>query len=474
MLSGSRQSLAKNFLYQFIYQGLIFIIPLIVSPYLTRVIGKMGLGIYTYVNSIAYYFIILANLGISRHGQRIISQKSGKEEELRKAFWSLLFLHFLISLLSLAAYFVFICICVKENKDIYIIEGIYVASAMFDITWFFWGMENFKSVAIKNTVIKMMECILIFSCVHSSMDLWKYALISASSIFVGQVVMIPQACSIARPIRFSRTDFIQHMKPLLMFSISVIAVSMYTIFDKVLLGFMMTKDNVALYEYSNKIINIPKVVLSVIGTVMFPKACKMAELKEVKMQKKYIDLSFIITAFLGMASIFGLLAIADEFVVIYYGEQFADCGALIKIFSPLIFIIGAGDIIRTQYLIPNKMDKEFNFCILINAVINIVLSISLIPIWGIYGAVIGTISAELFGFIYQIKLSKNFIMYRKIVKLCFPFLMLGGIMYMVMVSLSGILQKTVTGMMIKIAVGLCVYLVGTILFFLRNRSEDRI
>lgn len=162
ILSGARRSLAKNFLYQFIYQGLIFIIPLIVSPYLTRVIGKMGLGIYTYINSIAYYFIILANLGISRHGQRIISQKYGKEEELRKAFWSLLFLHFLISLLSAALYFIFVFTCVKDNKDIYIIEGIYVASAIFDITWFFWGMENFKSVAIKNTVIKIMECILIF------------------------------------------------------------------------------------------------------------------------------------------------------------------------------------------------------------------------------------------------------------------------------------------------------------------------
>ena len=469
ILSGARQSLAKNFLYQFIYQGLIFIIPLIVSPYLTRVIGKMGLGIYTYINSIAYYFIILANLGISRHGQRIISQKYGKEEELRKAFWSLLFLHFLISLLSAALYFIFVFTCVKDNKDIYIIEGIYVASAIFDITWFFWGMENFKSVAIKNTVIKIMECIFIFSCVHSSTDLWKYALISALSIFLGQVAMIPQACSIARPVRFSRTDLFQHMKPLLMFSISVIAVSMYTIFDKVLLGFMMTKDNVALYEYSNKIINIPKVVLSVIGTVMFPKACKMAELKEFEKQKKYIYLSFIITSFLGMASIFGIFAIADEFVIIYYGNQFAECGEIIKIFAPLIFIIGAGDIIRTQYLIPNKMDKEFNMCILMNAIINIVLSMSLIPLWGIYGAVIGTISAEIFGFIYQIKLSKTYIMYGEIVKSCFPFLIIGGIMYMIMNLLSEIVQKSVIGMMIKIFIGALVYLVGAFIWFLKNR-----
>ena len=170
-----------------------------------------------------------------------------------------------------------------------------------------------------------------------------------------------------------------------------------------------------------------------------------------------------------MASIFGIFAIADEFVIIYYGNQFAECGEIIKIFAPLIFIIGAGDIIRTQYLIPNKMDKEFNMCILMNAIINIVLSMSLIPLWGIYGAVIGTISAEIFGFIYQIKLSKTYIMYGEIVKSCFPFLIIGGIMYMIMKLLSEIVQKSVIGMMIKIFIGALVYLVGAFIWFLKNR-----
>ncbi|RGS74956.1 flippase, partial [Coprococcus sp. AF21-14LB] len=68
------------------YQGLILIVPLILSPCLTRTLQETAIGIYSYTNSIAYYFVILSLLGISRHGQRIISQSSENSIELRKNF----------------------------------------------------------------------------------------------------------------------------------------------------------------------------------------------------------------------------------------------------------------------------------------------------------------------------------------------------------------------------------------------------
>ena len=83
------QSLKGNFIFQSLYQVITLVIPFIVAPYLTRVLGSNNLGIYTYVGSIASYFVILANLGISKHGQRIIASRRNDNIELRKAFWSL-------------------------------------------------------------------------------------------------------------------------------------------------------------------------------------------------------------------------------------------------------------------------------------------------------------------------------------------------------------------------------------------------
>ena len=88
-----KENLKKNFAFQFLYQIVVLVIPMILSPYLTRTLQETSLGIYSYVYSIAYYFVVVANLGISRHGQRIIAQSRDDHKKLRKAFWSLFTFH---------------------------------------------------------------------------------------------------------------------------------------------------------------------------------------------------------------------------------------------------------------------------------------------------------------------------------------------------------------------------------------------
>lgn len=453
-----KDSLSKNFILQLFYQILILLIPLILSPYLTRTLQENALGIYSYSNSIAYYFVVFSLLGISRHGQRIISQTLNEENKLRKTFWSLFFVHVVISLICTLLYIIFVVYFVKNNKLIFIIQTFYVLSALFDITWFFYGIENFRNVVFKNTIVKMVECLLIFLLVKTPADLWKYCLITSLGIMIGQLVMIPSAMRIVKPIKFSKYDAIQHIKPLLFFSISVIAVSLYTVFDKTLLGILTPTENVAFYDYSNRIVAIPKTIIGVIGTVMFPRACKMAREGNVLDQKKYIQYSIVLTSFISMGSIFGLFAVGSTFAELYYGASFKICGPIIMSLSPIIYIIGIGDILRTQYMIPNHMDKQFNICILLNALVNIVLSISLIPIFGIYGAVIGTVCAELFGMVYQLFLCNKFIKMYDIFIDTVPFLLIGSIMFVLLFVLNFLFPIGIKGLILEICIGMIIYI----------------
>lgn len=466
-----KDSLSKNLVFQFLYQGLILVIPLVLSPYLTRTLQEKALGVYSYTNSIAYYFVIASLLGISRHGQRVISQSSEDSILLRKNFWSLFGVHVIGSLIVLVLYFIFIATLVKSDTIIYLIQGFYVCSALFDITWLFYGLENFKSVVIKNAVVKIVECILVFGVVRNPSDLWKYTLITTVSLLIGQIVMLPQAIKIVPPIRFTVSDMKQHIKPLFVFSISVIAVSLYTVFDKTLLGLLTNKENVAFYEYSNKIVTIPKTVIGVVGTVMFPRACRLAADGDIAGQRKYIDYSFLMTAIIGMGAIFGLCSIGNEFAIIYFGESFAICGKIIMTLSPLIYIIGIGDIIRTQYMIPNHMDKQFNICILLNAVVNIILSTLLIPKIGVFGAVVGTVSAELFGIVYQLILCRKFIKFIDIISTSVPFLGIGLIMFGIIKLLQLMIGCNSLALGIKICVGMIVYSGCTLLYLYKFRSN---
>lgn len=129
-------------------------IPLVLAPYLSRVLRETALGVFSYANSIAAYFVAMSMLGIARHGQRIISENANDEIKLRRSFWSLFTVHIIVSIISLLIYMLFIVFFVRDNITIFIVEMLYVASAIFDITWLFYGLENFKSVVIKNTLVK--------------------------------------------------------------------------------------------------------------------------------------------------------------------------------------------------------------------------------------------------------------------------------------------------------------------------------
>lgn len=469
-----KQSISKNFFFQYMYQVLILVIPLVLAPYLSRTLRETSLGVFSYANSIAAYFVAMSMLGIARYGQRIISENVNDETKLRKSFWSLFTIHIIVSIISLMVYLIFVILFIKSDRVIFIIELLYVASAIFDITWLFYGLENFKSVVIKNVLVKTIECICVFVFVKQPNDLGIYTFINASSILIGQAIMIPQAMKAVKPIKFSKEDAKEHIKPLLVFSISVIASFMYTVFDKTLLGIMSTKENVAFYEYANKIVNVPKTIIGVTGTVMFPRACRLATEGNVLGQKKYIKYSYFITSFLGMASLFGLVGIANTFSIVYYGESFKTCGKIMAYMAPLVYIVGAGDIIRTQYMIPNHMDQQFNICIIFNAVINLILSILLIPIIGVYGAVIGSIAAEIFGWLVQIGICRKFVKVTEILKELIPFIFIGTIMLIFVKYIDMIGKASITKLILEFGVGGFLYFLLSALYVFLFRKDIKI
>lgn len=462
----------KNFTYQLLYQVVTLVIPIVVSPYVTRKLGSNSLGIYTYVNSISYFFVVFSMLGISRYGQRVIAISRRNETELRKTFWSLFFIHAVFSLLILIVYILFIIFIVNENKLMYLTQIVYVFSAVFDVTWLFYGLEDFKNVVIKNTVVKIVECILIFTFINNENDVYNYSLIVAFGLFFGQTIMIPRAIRIVKPIRFSINEAAEHIKPLFVFFISVLASTLYTSFDKTLLGLLSTKNNVAYYEFANRLISVPRTIVTIIGTVLFPRICKMVANGENDKQSEYINYSFLLTSFISFSSIFGLLFVAKDFSIIYYGIDFATSGLVMMWLSPIIFIVGVGDVIRTQYMIPNHMDREFTISIVISAILNLLVSSIAIPYIDIGGAVIGTLTAELFGLCFQLYVCRNVIKISQLFTCSVPFIIIGLLMYVFLLLIYNNAKiNTFVALFSQVGVGAIIYIVLTIVYLLMFRKD---
>ena len=170
------KSLKKNFGYQAFYQIFVLLLPLFTSPYISRVLGPSSLGIYSYYYSVANYFVLFAMLGINNYGNRLISscRKDGKNI-ISKEFSSLVIVHIIVSVLCLAVYVAYALLIVSADERVFAtIQGLMIVGALFDINWFFFGLEEFKLTVTRNTVVKIVTVSLIFIFVREEGDLWKY------------------------------------------------------------------------------------------------------------------------------------------------------------------------------------------------------------------------------------------------------------------------------------------------------------
>ena len=167
----------KNFMYNTAYQILILIIPLVTAPYLSRVIGAEGIGIYSYTYSIAYYFGLFILLGLNNYGNRKIAQVKDNKEKLSKEFLSIYLMQVMMSIIVIGIYGIYITLNNYTYKIIQVIQIVYLISVALDINWLFFGLEKFKITVTRNFLIKILTFICIFIFVKNEQDLWVYTLI---------------------------------------------------------------------------------------------------------------------------------------------------------------------------------------------------------------------------------------------------------------------------------------------------------
>lgn len=464
-------SVKKNFIYNLSYQILIMILPLITTPYIARIIGPEGVGIQSYTYSIANYFVLFAMLGVNNHGNRSIAMVRNNKEKLQRTFVSIYSVQFIMSAIMIALYSIYIIFIAKENKIICIIQAIYIISALLDINWFFFGMEQFKLTVVRNTVIKLVSILSIFIFVRNSNDLYLYSLILALGSLISQFILWKYLSKYISFVKVSKEEILEQVKPILILFIPVISVSVYKIMDKIMLGSMSNMIQVGFFENSEKIMNIPLGVIAALGTVMLPKMSNLYATGNEKEGNKYIGLSLEFVMFISFGAMFGLIGVSPILIPIFLGDKFIDCVNIVSIMSITIVFLAWANVVRTQYLIPKKKDKIYIISTIIGAVINLVINILLIKKYGAIGATIGTVFAEASVCIYQsimVRKELNMSLYLK--KVLF-YILPGTIMCVLIRILGNALGQSIFTGIIQIILGGTIYVVLCLVYMILIKNE---
>lgn len=391
-----RKSVTKNYLYNLIYQVLIMIIPFITTPYVSRVLGANNIGIYSYTLSIVTFFILIGSLGISLYGQREIAYVQEDKVKRTNTFWEIFLLRVISLWISLVIYYFIFIAHNNEYKIYYKILTIELIANIIDISWFFQGIEDFKKTIFRNTIVKVISVCLIFLLVKNQKDFYLYFCIYVLSTFIGNLSLWIYVPKYLEKIQFKNLNLIQHLKPTISLFIPQIAVQIYTILDRTMLGMLIEdKSEVGFYEQSQKIIKLALTVISSLSTVMLPRIANNFAMGNENKIKDYMEESIRFVLLLAWPMIFGIWLISDIFVPIYFGNGFDKVIVLLQILSPILLIIGLSTIIGIQYLLPTNRQKKYTIAVTTGSIINILFNFILIPNFKSVGAAIGTIIAEI-------------------------------------------------------------------------------
>ena len=462
----------KNLFYSFGYQFLEIILPLITAPYIARTLGANSLGIYSKTHAFAQYFYLFSMLGVKNYGNRSIARIRDNSTELNKTFWEIYSFQIFTGTLFSAIYITYCAVFCKEDQQIYLLQSIYVFAGLLDINWACFGLEKFRLIAIRGTGVRLISAVAIFVFVKDVNDLPLYTIIIALSIFFSCVVAWPFVLKHIKYVRPHWNGIKQHIKPNLILFWPIIAVSIYNLMDKLMLGHFSTNEEVAFYSNAEKIVTIPNTIILALDNVIMPRMSNLFAKEEKAEKIKYLmDNVMMFAMFMAAAMAFGMAGISDVFAPWFYGEEFTRCGYFILLLSPIIIFRGWAGVLRTQFIIPTGRDKIYVISLTVGAIVNVVINALLIPTMNGIGAIIGTIVAEFSVCFIQFIWCKEHIDLKGYMINGLSFCVIGGIMFALVKALSHVSRSSLITMAIQVICGGIVYITLSCIYMIKIRKN---
>ena len=394
-------TVVKNFLWNMGYQVFVLLLPIITIPYVSRVLGPTGIGINAYTNSVVQYFILFGTLGITVYGNREVAYERDDPQKLSNVFWELTFLKFLTTGVAVIAYLTFIFLS-KQYRVFYLIQGSLLLASAIDVSWFFQGLEEFRITVVRNTFVKIISLVLIFTLVRTKNDLWIYVLILGGSQLIGNLTLIPYLTRYVKWPVLRKMRLGRHLKPTIGMFIPQIASQIYLQVNKTMLGAYIGVEAAGYYDNSDKIIKILLAIVTATGTVLLPHVAHSFARGDRKAVFSSLSKSMHFILLLAFPMSAGLASISPVFTNVFFGIKFSAVAVLLAIESLVIILVGISNAIGIQYLLPTNQTRPFTVSVALGAIVNIFLNIPMILLWGTVGAMTATVISEAAVTAYQL------------------------------------------------------------------------
>ncbi|MCQ2799767.1 MAG: flippase [Bacilli bacterium] len=453
-----KQSVRKNYFYNTALQFALLAIPILLIPYVSRVLGVEKVGDYSFYLAMVTYFSMFAVLGTGAYGQREIAYCRNDVEELRISFFNTFFFRVITSALSIGVYFLYLFLANSINA-VCTIFALNILNVVFDVTWFFQGVEDFKQIVFKNLFFKLLNLVLVFLFVKKPSDLWVYVLIMCGTTLMGNVSTWTR---LKKYIKFdvSGVNPFNNIKEIVLVFLPTIAIQVYTVLDKSMIGWITNSSYAnGCYDRAEQISRVALTLVTSVAAVILPRVSNSFKNGDIETAKEYIYKAFAFVWMLSVPITFGLLACSDSFIPLFLGDGYDDAALLLKIFSPLVIFVSLSYVIGLSYLISTKQQNVYTIAVVISAIVNLIMNLLLIPKLSAVGAAIASVTAEFVGCSFQIVycILKKQLSFKKLFKNAWKYCLFGIAMFFSIFKLPILFENPIIGLIVTIFVGFFIY-----------------
>ena len=395
--SPENKKLLGNTVSLYVIQAVNYILPLIMVPYLIRVLGTETFGFIAFASSLTAYFQIIIDYGFNLSATREVSLHKKDTQWLSKQFFSVLLIKSALVLICAIVLITILLGIPRFKNEATLCMWLYVGvagSILFPI-WLFQGMEEMGYIAFFNLICRLMTTILYFVLIKGPNDFMWFAYLGAVGAWVinGASFVVAMRKFKLRP-TFPGIAYIKTcLRGGFQIFITQISVSLFTNTNTFILGLFTNNQIVGKYAIAEKIVRAAIFLSAPIGSAIYPRASILFSESQVQ------ALRFLKKVLIAGSAIFGFLSVslfvfADFLVLLISGQKSNEIAILIRIMSILPLSVFVDNIFGTQIMINLNMKKQLMWIIIIGGTFSLVLQIILVPLVKATGTAIGYLGAE--------------------------------------------------------------------------------
>ncbi|WP_287373943.1 oligosaccharide flippase family protein [Prosthecochloris sp.] len=379
-------------------RGVNYLIPVMVIPYLTRVLGADAFGVYTLVQVVMQVFILLTNYGFFLTATRAISANRADYLAVSRIFsttWCTQLLLGGISFLCLLVLMLTLPV-IKEHALIYLGGFTMVLGNVLFPVWFLEGLERMRAIAVLQIVGRLLVLPLLFVFVKGAEDtFWAITIMGVGLVCAGLLslfwIIYKKLVIWQIP---TRDHILKTLKEGFSLFLSQLSQRMFFIVTPFALSFLSGMTAVGYFNLADKLRGAAQALLHPVSQALFPRMCHLYVHDKVAADD-LLKRSFLLILFLGFSVSLLLWAGADLIIQLFAGQEFEAAASVLRWMSAVPLLSVFSLVFGIQIMLPNGMNRPYNLIVSGVSCLSIVFMFFLVRYIDVNGAALATVVLEL-------------------------------------------------------------------------------